>query len=143
MNMEKKKKEPKKPEDDSVLRKRRFNEVNDRKERVKNPNQGNADRSYSFKSPEESEDSINAIRNMGAMYNPEERSEVHPPPIPDPPRQIERFSSGISNLFSQTSNAASEKKSRDEGGDYINSLLNTSYKKKGSPNQNENKKLHI
>jgi len=139
----------KRGEEDTNLKKRRFSEF-DRKGKHGNANNSFAqEKQFSFKSPENSEIQTHISRTQSYVYNSEQRIESQMPTMMETEvsRPIEKFS-GISTLFSNLSNQnTSEKKSREEG-NYLSSLLQSSYKKKASPpNQsdksNSYKKLHL
>jgi len=151
MNTERKKRENQRKQDDSNLRKRRYSEVNDKRGRPGNPHN---EKAYSFKSPEInlSEMQTTVSRTTSYFHGASEQrmDNIPPPPQVEPEsnsRPYEKFS-GISNLFALSSNhqTASDKKAKEESGDYLSTLLHGgSYKKKDSPSgkNDVHKKLHI
>lgn len=147
MNMEKKKRDQKKIEEENFNRKRKFHELDNRKNKNPEPTAYQTiEKAFPFKSPGESEIPSTLPKTQSYTFaSSEQRIETHAfiPAEPEGPKPFERMSgmSGISNLFSHSS----DKKHQKEEPDLLSSLLHTSYKKKGSPTgeRNENKKVHI
>ncbi len=142
MNTEKKKRDNQRKEDDSNLRKRRYSELNDKRDR---PGPPKNEKAYSFKSPEMnlSEMQTTVSRTNSYFHGTEQRMDIPPPPQVEPERPYEKFS-GISNLFAMSNNHqnTSDKKPKEESGDYLSTLLGGS-QKKDSGKSDFFKKLHI
>jgi len=140
----------KKAEEETNLRKRRFSEF-DKKGKPGNLNTSHAqEKQYSFRSPDTNEIQTQIARSQSYTSHSEMKIESQMPTQPetDGGRTYERFS-GISTLFSSMSHqSTSEKKPKDEG-NYLSSLLQSSEKKKGNQNgqneykSNSYKKVHM
>lgn len=143
MNMDKQRRK-KGVEEDTNLKKRRFSEF-DKKGKQGSQNHSFAqEKQFSFKSPETNETLTHMSRTQSYHYT-EHKYEAQIPTQPDTEvsRPYEKFSA-ISSLFSNSSQNTSEKKPKEEGS-YLNSLLQSTFKKKGSPSDKSNsyKKVHM
>jgi len=146
MNTERKKRENQRKQDDSNLRKRRYSELNDKRGR---PGSQNNEKPYSFKSPEMNLSEMQTTVSRTTSYfhgTSEQRMDIPPPPQVEPERPYEKFS-GISNLFALSTNHqnTSDKKPREESGDYLSTLLHGNSQKKDNSSGKSDffKKLHI